>query len=50
MPNPVVEKRRVAEAYDYASSGIDYNTGTSHLVSGTHYVKCTDEEFARWTR
>ena len=50
MPNPVVEKRRVAEAYDYASSGIDYNKGTSHLVSGTHYVKCTDEEFARWTR
>ena len=50
MPNPVVEKRRVAEAYDYASSDIDYNKGTSHLVSGTHYVKCTDEEFARWTR
>ncbi len=50
LPNPVVEKRRTAETYDYASSGIDYNKGTDHLVSGTHYVKCTDEEFARWCR
>ncbi|MEE0800464.1 MAG: ATP-binding cassette domain-containing protein [Gemmiger sp.] len=50
MPNPVVEKRRVAESYDYASSGIDYTQGTNHLVSGTHYVKCTDDEFARWCR
>ncbi|MGN0651864.1 MAG: ABC transporter ATP-binding protein [Gemmiger sp.] len=49
-PNPVVEKRRMAESYDYASSGIDYTKGTQHLVSGTHYVKCTDEEFARWAK
>ena len=48
LPNPVVEKRRVAETYDYATSGIDYSKGTSHLVSGSHYVKCTDEEFAKW--
>lgn len=48
LPNPVVEKRRTAETYDYATSGIDYTKGTDHLVSGTHYVKCTDEEFARW--
>ncbi len=48
LPNPVVEKSRTAETYDYASSGIDYTKGTDHLVSGTHYVKCTDEEFARW--
>lgn len=47
-PNPVVEKQRVAESYDYKTSGIDYNLGTSHLVSGSHYVKCTDEEFASW--
>lgn len=47
-PNPKVEKLRVAENYDYKSSGIDYNKGTNHLVSGTHYVKCTDEEFAGW--
>ena len=50
MPNPVVEKRRVAEAYDYATSGIDYNKGTDHHVSGSHYVKCTDEEFAKWCK
>ena len=50
LPNPVVEKRRTAETYDYATSGIDYTKGTDHLVSGTHYVKCTDEEFARWYR
>ena len=48
LPNPVVEKRRIAETYDYATSGIDYTKGTDHLVSGSHYVKCTDEEFARW--
>ena len=50
LPNPVVEKRRTAETYDYATSGIDYTKGTDHLVSGSHYVKCTDEEFARWCR
>ena len=32
-----------------------YNTcadtfGTSHHVEGSHYVKCTDEEFARWCK
>lgn len=48
-PNPAVEKQRVAKSYDYRTSGIDYNKGTEHLVSGTHYVKCTDEEFARFT-
>ena len=37
LPNPVVEKRRVAETYDYATSGIDYNKGTDHhAVSYTH--------------
>ena len=50
LPNPVVEKRRVAETYDYATSGIDYSKGTSHLVSCSHYVKCTDEEFAKWCK
>ena len=48
-PNPVVEKNRVALSYDYKTSGIDYTKGTDHLVSGTHYVKCTDEEFKKWT-
>lgn len=47
-PNPIVEKQRIAESYDYKTSGIDYNQGTDHLVSGSHYVKCTDEEFQSW--
>ena len=49
-PNPIVEKQRMAESYDYKTSGIDYDQGTDHLVSGSHYVKCTDEEFAKWTK
>ncbi len=49
IPNPELEKNRVALSYDYKTSGIDYNKGTEHLVSGTHYVKCTDEEFTAWT-
>lgn len=47
-PNPVVEKSRVAMSYDYKTSGINYSKGTLHHVDGTHYVKCTDEEFKTW--
>lgn len=47
-PNPILEKGRISETYDYKTSGIDYNKGTNRLVSGTHYVKCTEEEFAKW--
>lgn len=47
-PNPIVEKHRTALSYDYKTSGIDYSAGTPHLVEGTHYVKCTDEEFEKW--
>ena len=49
-PNPVVEKKRVAESYDYKTSGIDYTKGTKHLVEGSHYVRCTDEEFSEWMK
>ena len=49
-PNPVVEKKRVAETYDYKTSGIDYTKGTKHLVDGSHYVRCTDEEFSEWMK
>lgn len=49
-PNPVVEKKRVAETYDYKTSGIDYTKGTKHLVEGSHYVRCTDEEFREWMK
>ena len=48
-PNPIAEKTRTAIPYDYASSGIDYRKGTYHLIDGTHYVKCTDEELKRFT-
>ena len=49
IPNPELEKNREAISYDYKTSGIDYNKGTEHLVDGTHFVKCTDEEFKAWT-
>ena len=47
-PNPRVEKTRVAESYDYASSGLDYHAGTLHTLEGTHQVLGTDEDIARW--
>lgn len=49
-PNPVVEKNRQVETYNYKSSGIDYNKGTPHIVEGTHKVLATDEEFEEWTK
>lgn len=49
-PNPVVEKNRQVETYNYKSSGIDYNKGTPHVVEGTHKVLATDEEFEKWTK
>ncbi len=49
IPNPELEKNREVINYDYRTSGIDYSKGTDHLVDGTHFVKCTDEEFAAWT-
>ena len=49
-PNPIIEKNRTSLSYNYRTSGIDYNKGTDHLVSGSHYVKCTDEEFDKWTK
>ena len=50
IPNPELEKNREAISYDYKTSGIDYSKGTEHLVSGTHFVKCTDDEFKAWTK
>ena len=47
-PNPRVEKTRIAESYDYASSGIDYHAGTLHTLEGTHQALGTDEDIARW--
>ena len=50
LPNPEVEKRRHPVAYDRAKEGVDYEVGTEHLLEGTHFVRCTDEELARWTK
>ncbi len=50
IPNPELEKNREAINYDYKTSGIDYTKGTEHLVDGSHFVKCTDEEFEAWTK
>ena len=47
-PNPAVEKNRVAETYDYKTSGINYGEGTYHHIGGTHYVKCTDAGFEKF--
>ena len=46
--DPRLEKARVAIAYDYKTSGIDYTQGTYHSVSDTHAVLATDAEFAAW--
>ncbi|WP_163195169.1 ABC transporter ATP-binding protein [Clostridium thermarum] len=48
-PNPVVEKARVSETYDYGTSGINYAAGVKQHVDGTHYVLATDEEFKKWS-
>lgn len=44
-PNPKVEKARTSLTYNYETSGLDYEKGTQHQVSDTHYVLATDEEF-----
>lgn len=49
-PNPQAEKNRTALSYDYRTSGINYNEGTNHHIDGSHFVKCTDEEFKNWTK
>ena len=49
-PNPIAEKKREAVAYDYFSSGLDYNTGEMHPLGGLHYVFGTDEEVERFKK
>jgi len=50
LPNPVAEQNRKAVNYDYATSGLDYNVGSYHLVEGTHYVFGTDEQVEGWLK
>ena len=44
-PNPRVEKARTSLTYDYKTSGLNYEAGTQHKVTDTHYVLATDEEY-----
>ncbi len=49
-PNPRTEKTRIAQTYDYQSSGIDYHLGTQHHIDGQHYVLGTDAEIQQWLK
>jgi oligopeptide transport system ATP-binding protein len=48
-PNPIVEKKRIALSYNKDEEGVDYEAGHEHVLSETHKVLATDEEFAKWT-
>lgn len=50
LPDPRVEKTRIAMTYDYKSSGIDYTKGKQNHIDGQHYVLATDEELNQWTK
>ncbi len=47
-PNPNVEKTRIAQVYDYATSGIDYSKGVQNHIEGNHFVLATDDEMKSW--
>lgn len=48
-PNPIVEKQRTSLSYNKDEEGVVYENGYEHILSDTHRVLATDEEFARWT-
>ncbi len=50
VANPLIERARVPLVYNYATSGIDYDQGTEHILTPTHHVLATEEEFAAWCR
>ena len=49
-PNPIVEKQRKAITYNKDAEGVIYENGHEHVLSETHKVLATDEEFAKWTK
>lgn len=49
-PNPNVEKTRIAQVYDYATSGIDYSKGVQNHIEGNHFVLATDDEMKSWSQ
>ncbi len=48
-PDPGYAENNTRIVYDCEKSGIDYNAGSMHRVSGSHYVLCTDEELELYT-
>ena len=48
-PNPIVEKKRKSITYNKDEKGVDYEAGHEHVITDTHKVLATDEEFAKWT-
>ena len=50
LPDPRVEKARIAMTYDYKNSGIDYTKGKQNHIDGQHYVLATDEELNEWIK
>lgn len=48
QPNPRVERQRRAVAYDYKTSGINYEKGILQLIGGTHFVCATGQELEAW--
>ena len=48
-PNPIVEKKRQALTYNKDEEGVDYEAGHEIIVSDTHKVLATDEEYRKWT-
>ena len=48
-PNPIVEKQRKSLSYNKDEEGVIYENGHEHILSETHKVLATDEEFAKWT-
>lgn len=49
-PNPKVEKKRIAMVYDKEAMGVDYLAGHAHILSDTHQVLATDEEYDKWLK
>ena len=48
--NPRVEKVRKSFSYDYETSGLDYNAGTQHQITETHFVLGTDEDVVQFKK
>lgn len=47
-PNPRVERTRIAESYEYKTSGLSYHAGTMQQLNGTHMVRGTPELVEKW--